>query len=90
MTKKMALPDEVLDAVSGGYLYLGDEKVLSHDITPEAFTVTTKSGTYRMDGNPDHYKGKPGAFKRDKAVFDKAARSGKRHIQLHAHLFEQV
>ena len=90
MTKKMALPDEVLDAVSGGYLYLGKEKVLSHEVTPEAFTVTTKSGTYRMEGKPEHYEGRPGAFEKDKAVFDHAAGSKRDHITLFPSLFQKV
>lgn len=90
MSKKMQLPDELLDAVSGGYLFLGDEKVLSHEITEECFTVTTSKGTFRMEGSPDAYKGKPGAFEKDKSVIDTAASSSTSHISLFKHLFQQV
>ena len=90
MSKKMALPDEILDAVAGGYLYLGGEQVLSHEVTLEAFTATTKSGTYRMKGNPEHYEGRPGAFEKDKAVFDHVAGSDRDHISLFTSLFQKV
>jgi len=87
---KRQLPDEILDALSGGYLYLGAEKVLSHEVTPEAFTVTTQSGTYRMPGNPEHYEGRPGAFEQDKAIFDSAAASAEQDIHLFPHLFQKI
>ncbi len=90
MNKKTQLPDELLDAISGGYLYLGKEKVLSHEITKEYFTVITARGTFRMDGNPEHYEGKPGAFEKDKAVIDGAAASAQQHISLFESLFKQV
>lgn len=88
--KKTSLPDEILDAVSGGYLYLGKEKVLSHDITLEGFTVTTESGTYRMEGRPEHYEGRPGAFEKDKANIDDIAASKDNHLNLFPHLFQKV
>lgn len=90
MNKKTQLPDELLDAVSGGYLYLGKEKVLSHEINEEYFIVTTNSGKYRMEGNPEFYKGKPGMFAKDKAIIDGAASSQTEHIALFKDLFKEI
>jgi len=49
MSKKMALPDSMLDAVSGGTAYLNGDIVTGIDMNGDGMQVTTAKGTFQMD-----------------------------------------
>ncbi|MEF2230633.1 MAG: hypothetical protein V3571_06870 [Pseudodesulfovibrio sp.] len=53
MNKKMALPDELLDAVSGGVLTVGGNTVTElgffEDGGAESLALVTAKGTYQLD-----------------------------------------
>lgn len=75
MTKKMHLPDEMLDGLSGGTMTLNDETVSSYDLDEGAFTVHTSSGSYRYTFSAEEkaaHLADPAKFGKDAA--DVAAR----------------
>lgn len=45
MSKKMALPEEVLEMVSGGVLTYGDDKVEGFAFYPDGYSITTAKDT---------------------------------------------
>lgn len=53
MSKKMALPDALLDAISGGVLTYGGEDVLDIAICTDGFEITTSKGTEGVAFSPD-------------------------------------
>lgn len=54
MTKKMALPDELLDALSGGTVTVHGQVVADFSVEEDRYLVTTKGGDrYEMKFGPD-------------------------------------
>lgn len=66
MSKKMQLPDELLDAVSGGVLTYGGEPVTGIDICTDGFEITTAKGTEGVLFSPSMQK----AFDSGDPAFD--------------------
>ncbi len=50
MSKKMQLPDELLDMVSGGTLTYGGQPVTDFTICTDGFEITTAEGTEGTEG----------------------------------------
>lgn len=51
MTKKTALPDDMLDAISGGLMTFGAHKVIGADVDDSGVTLTLDSGDKYFRGH---------------------------------------
>lgn len=67
MSKKMQLPDELLDMVSGGTLTFGGQPVTDFTICTDGFEITTAKGTEGIKFNESFQK----AYDSDDGQFDK-------------------
>jgi len=59
MTRKMVLPDDMLDAISGGLMTFGAHKVVNAAVDDSGVTLTLDSGDRYFRGHSD----------RDRAMF---------------------
>lgn len=76
MTKKMQLPDEILDAVSGGKLAYGGEAVTGFDVEDQdgkiIVTMTTASGDFRGEAEKSLFLSSADAWKGSLEATDKS------------------